>query len=70
MVTCPAGGNISDEPTTASGNIFIEAVRQRAGPNAVRWIDEEVFEWLKSRPAATQASEGGKAFSQLPVRNQ
>jgi prophage regulatory protein len=28
--------------------------RRRTGPNSVRWLDEDVIKWMKSRPPASE----------------
>lgn len=43
--------------------------RRQVGPNAVRWLDEDLIEWMKSRPPVPETVDGANVFGRLPTPN-
>jgi prophage regulatory protein len=44
--------------------------RRRTGPNAIRWIDSEVLEWIASRPTVDQHVNVSKGLGTPPANVQ
>lgn len=42
--------------------------RRRVGPNAVRWLDTDVEEWMQSRPAIDAPANVSEGFGKPPAR--
>ena len=41
--------------------------RRQVGPNTVRWLDEDLLEWMKSRPPATETVDAANLFGHFPA---
>jgi prophage regulatory protein len=41
--------------------------RRQVGPNAVRWLDEDLIDWMKSRPPAAETAAGANVFGRSPA---
>jgi prophage regulatory protein len=40
---------------------------RQVGPNAVRWLDEELIDWMKSHPPVTRKTASANPFARLPA---
>ena len=40
---------------------------RQVGPNAVRWLDEELIDWMKSHPPVTRQAAAAIPFVRLPA---
>jgi prophage regulatory protein len=41
--------------------------RRRVGPNAVRWLDTDIEEWMQSRPAIAPSLDVSNGLGRPPV---
>jgi prophage regulatory protein len=39
---------------------------RQVGPNAIRWLDEDLTDWMKSRPPATQTAAAAHKSARSP----